>query len=263
MSDAATLSSSLEDYLEVIFHLVAAKQVARVKDIAKKIQVKNSSVTGALRSLADKGLINYTPYDVVTLTPKGTDTAADVVRRHEVLRDFFINVLAVEAEEADQAACRMEHCISPVILERFVQFTAYIEHCPRNSSRWVPGSGFRCRHEVSKESCEQCIASLLEQSRAASPSLKKSIITTSPLHRLRPGQKGRIVKVRARGETHKRILEMGVIPGAWIEVERVAPLGDPIQVKIKGYHLTLRKEEAVGIEVEPALVLADIPAPAA
>ena len=70
MSDAATLSSSLEDYLEVIFHLVAAKQVARVKDIAKKIQVKNSSVTGALRPLADKGLINYTPYDVVTLTPR-------------------------------------------------------------------------------------------------------------------------------------------------------------------------------------------------
>jgi len=43
---------------------------------------------------------------------------------------------------------------------------------------------------------------------------------------------------------------MGVIPGAEVEVERVAPLGDPIEIKIKGYHLSLRKEEAANIYVE-------------
>lgn len=54
MNDTASLSPSLQDYLEVVFHLAAAKQVARVKDIARQVNVKNSSVTGALRSLAEK-----------------------------------------------------------------------------------------------------------------------------------------------------------------------------------------------------------------
>ena len=43
---------------------------------------------------------------------------------------------------------------------------------------------------------------------------------------------------------------MGVTPGSVVEVERIAPLGDPIDIKVKGYHLSLRKEEAEGIEIE-------------
>ena len=53
-----------------------------------------------------------------------------------------------------------------------------------------------------------------------------------------------------RGETGKRLLEMGVTTGTVIGVESVAPLGDPIDIKVKGYHLSLRKEEADGIEIE-------------
>lgn len=250
MNITASLSSSLEDYLEVIFHLVAEKQVARVKDIAKQIHVKNSSVTSALRSLSEKGLVHYTPYDVVTLTDKGKDAAEDVVRRHEVLRNFFINVLAVDPEEADIAACKMEHCISPSILERFVEFSDYIELCPRSGAQWVHGFGFRCRQESIKSSCEKCSA---EQTKQASPIFEKNKTMTIQLNMLSPGQKGRIVKICAKKEMNKRILEMGVVPGSLIELERVAPLGDPIQFKIKGYHLTLRKEEAQEIEVTPIL----------
>ena len=79
------LSSSLEDYLEAIFHIVGEKQAARAKDIAKRLKVNNSSVTGALRSLAEKGMINYAPYDVITLTTKGQKLAEDVVRRYQTI----------------------------------------------------------------------------------------------------------------------------------------------------------------------------------
>ena len=75
-------------------------------------------------------------------------------------------------------------------------------------------------------------------------------MTTATLKDLKPGQKGKVLKINARGETNKRIVEMGVTPGAVVEVERVAPLGDPIDIKVKGYHLSLRKEEADGIEIE-------------
>ena len=66
------------------------------------------------------------------------------------------------------------------------------------------------------------------------------------------GQAGEIVKVGAVGEIKKRLLEMGVVPGARVEVERVAPLGDPIEVMIMGYHLSLRESEAAEISVKKA-----------
>ena len=67
---------------------------------------------------------------------------------------------------------------------------------------------------------------------------------------LKPGVKGKVLKITSRGQANTRIVEMGVTPGTVVEVERVAPLGDPIDIKVKGYHLSLRKEEAEGIEVE-------------
>jgi len=70
------------------------------------------------------------------------------------------------------------------------------------------------------------------------------------LRELKPGQIGKVIKISGSGSVHRRILDMGIVKGAEIEVERVAPLGDPIEVKIKGYHLSLRKEEAANIFVE-------------
>ncbi|MBU0477054.1 MAG: FeoA family protein [bacterium] len=70
------------------------------------------------------------------------------------------------------------------------------------------------------------------------------------LSELKPGQGGKITKISGKGSVRRRILDMGVVKGADIEMERVAPLGDPIEVKIKGYHLSLRKEEASDIHVE-------------
>jgi len=70
------------------------------------------------------------------------------------------------------------------------------------------------------------------------------------LGELNPGEKGRIAKISGSGHIHRRILDMGITKGTQIEMERVAPLGDPIEVKIKGYHLSLRKGEAANIYVE-------------
>jgi Fe2+ transport system protein FeoA len=75
-------------------------------------------------------------------------------------------------------------------------------------------------------------------------------VATKPLKELEPNEKGKVVKVGGRGSVHRRLLDMGLVAGTEVEVERVAPLGDPIEVKVKGYHLTLRKEEAANIQVE-------------
>jgi len=70
------------------------------------------------------------------------------------------------------------------------------------------------------------------------------------LNELKPKEKGKIVKVSGGGGTHRRLLDMGLVSGSEVEMERVAPLGDPVEIKIKGYHLSLRKEEATNIKVE-------------
>jgi ferrous iron transport protein A len=67
---------------------------------------------------------------------------------------------------------------------------------------------------------------------------------------LKPGEKGVISAFNSSGAVRKRLLDMGVIKGETIEMEKVAPLGDPIQVMIKGYHLTLRKNEAESVMVQ-------------
>jgi len=245
-----TLTPSLEDYLEAIFHIIAQKQAVRPKDIAKRLKVSNSSVTGALRSLAERKLINYAPYDVISLTPSGKAAAKDVIRRHEILRDFFVKVLAVDELNADKAACQMEHSIPKVILERFIQFAEFVEVCPRAGSKWIAGFGYYCDHGNTLENCEKCISVALEEVRQRRQQGGLKTMETSRLKDLKPGQKGKVLKINVRGEVNKRIVEMGITPGAVVEVERVAPLGDPIDVKVKGYHLSLRKDEAEGIEIE-------------
>ena len=53
-----------------------------------------------------------------------------------------------------------------------------------------------------------------------------------------------------KGVMHRRILDMGIVPGVEIKVERVAPLGDPVDFKVLGYHLSLRREEAENVYIE-------------
>lgn len=69
------------------------------------------------------------------------------------------------------------------------------------------------------------------------------------LNLLRPGQRAIINRINGESALRRRFMEMGVVKGETILIERSAPLGDPIEYLIKGYHLALRKEEAANIEV--------------
>jgi DtxR family transcriptional regulator, Mn-dependent transcriptional regulator len=120
------LSASLEDYLEAIFNLAGQSQGARSKDIARKLGVARSSVTGAVQVLREKGLANYRPYGSITLTAPGQSVAAEVVQKHNALTSFFVDVLGVDEEAAQQAACRAEHALGPDIIGRLLSFIAYV-----------------------------------------------------------------------------------------------------------------------------------------
>ena len=72
----------------------------------------------------------------------------------------------------------------------------------------------------------------------------------APLATLRPGEQGTIVSVGTNGDTGRRLMEMGVVRGEVVRVVKCAPLGDPMELELDGYHLSLRKAEAQTIIVE-------------
>lgn len=140
MAGATTLSGTLEDYLEAIFRIVSERRVARVRDIAGQLQVHKSSVTAALRSLSERELIHYEPYGFVTLTDRGTALAQGVTRRHDALLDFFTDVLNVDDEMAESAACQMEHAMPRLITERLIRLRRFLTESPsvgKDLGRWL------------------------------------------------------------------------------------------------------------------------------
>jgi len=109
--------------------------------------VNASSVAGALRLLSEKGLVRYESYDVITLTPDGKRMAEELVRRHELLQDFFSRVLSIEPKEAEHAACEMEHALPTPVLDWLIQFVHFLDICPRAGSDGIESLSLRreCR----------------------------------------------------------------------------------------------------------------------
>jgi DtxR family Mn-dependent transcriptional regulator len=137
----AALSESLQDYLEAVYWLVQRDRVARMKEIAAMLGVGKSSVTGAARALAERGLVNYGPYQFVTLTEEGEALGRELVGRHRVLKRFLMEVLAVPEAEAEAVGCKMEHAIRGDVLDRFVRFLDFVKRRAAVDGSW--GAAFR------------------------------------------------------------------------------------------------------------------------
>ena len=151
------LSASLEDYLEVIHHLQEKNKVARAKDIADSLGVTRGSVTGSLKALAAKGLIEYEPYSFITLTKEGADLAREVIHRHSTLEEFFSKVLHLDQARADGIACQVEHAVDAQTIERLVSFMQFLEECPRVQGQWLERFSSFCRHGIDRNRCSECL----------------------------------------------------------------------------------------------------------
>jgi DtxR family Mn-dependent transcriptional regulator len=250
MPKSKPLSANMEDYLEAIYHIVSEKKAARAKDIAVRMAVNSASVTRALRLLAEKGHINYAPYDVITLTAAGETLARDIVRRHEILKDFFIRVLDVDEQEAEESACKMEHAISPAIIDRLVRFVEFIQICPRGGAEWIGGFRQFCEQDDAMSGCENAISKCLDDLKKRQKQFqlaKREIIT---LGGLKAGQVARLIRVKGEGTIVEKLSALGITPGSIIEREDVETNGERINIKVRGYHLSLRKDDFPKIELE-------------
>jgi DtxR family Mn-dependent transcriptional regulator len=163
MKKETKLSASLEDYLEVIALIIKEKKVARAKEIAARLKVSRASVTEAFRALAKKKLINYAPYEVITLTDKGTAVSEDIILRHHALKEFFIKVLDVEEKLADIGACKIEHAAPREIIDKMISFVQFLEQCPRGGTDWIDSFSTFCSKGKVSDGCQACIAKCFEK----------------------------------------------------------------------------------------------------
>ena len=123
-------SPSMEDYLEAIAILRGEEKVVRVSQIGRRLNVKMPSVTSALNKLSERGLVVHERYGHVVLTAEGEELAEEVIRRHKALTRFFAEALDVDPEIAEDDACKIEHVISPVSMERLTKFLQFMGACP-------------------------------------------------------------------------------------------------------------------------------------
>ena len=158
MNKKIDFSESLEDYLEIILNLQNTHKVARSKDIAEKMGIQRGSVTGMLKNLAKKGLINYEPYGFITLTLEGKKIAQEIERRHTIIKDFLFRVLQIKNEKADAIACRMEHAMDRPTVNMLVKFTDFIDNCPRAGADWIEAFVNFCSTEKpDRKKCKNCL----------------------------------------------------------------------------------------------------------
>lgn len=245
----------MEDYLEVIYELCGDGKGVRVKEIADRLGVSLPSVTSALRTLGDAGLVTHERYRAVDLTSAGRARADALVNRHDALVRFLTEILLVDIAIAEAEACRMEHAIGPTTLQRLVNFLQAVRRCPRGDPKWLNRLHARWQGQSCDDACDPCVLVLdapLEGVAAFEGRGVESSRRLIPLSAIGPGVQCTVRHMRGRGPNRRRLADMGICRGVPLEVEKVAPLGDPIDIKVRGYHLCLRKDEAAQIMVEVA-----------
>ena len=237
------LSESLEDYLETIFRLVSKHKFARVRDIAEARNVRAASVSSALKRLADMNLVNYIQREYVTLTKEGEKEARRVYARHRLLTKFFHEILKMPMDAAERDACAMEHNLSKEAMDRLARFFEFLTAYPQGPQDFIHFFHkylFAHEHEGNK-------------SDSPGPGKIKSLEIrddTKTVYDLQPGVSARVARVTASGPIRQRLLDMGIIPGTRVKMERVAPAGEPVWIVVDGIHLSLRKQEAESVLID-------------
>lgn len=238
------LTPSLEDYLETIYEVTRQRSVARVRDIAKARSVRASSVTPAMKRLANMNLVSYVQREYIELTPEGEKEARRILTRHRVLTRFFTDVLKMDAKAAEEDACTIEHVISTDAIDRLVRLFEFVQSCPEGRHDFLARFHSCPLFDTDAPDCgKQC------QSRVE-PLGAESLANT--VFDMKPGSKAQVIRVDAKGAVRQRLLDLGMLPGASIEFERSAPGGDPVWVKLLGSQIALRKREAESIRVSDA-----------
>lgn len=239
------LTSAMEDYLEAIYHLEQERRIARVRDIAQKLNVRMSSVSAALRTLGSRDLIKYDPHQFITLTEKGLTRAREIVRKHEILKRFLTKVLQIEETVAEDNACRIEHHLDPQVIEKLIRFVEMVELCPVEHIKRFEKYAKNC------ENCEPCLEEARKKITNRTQAQKTAMEAGLTLSEAVIGAQLLVQSVAGTKDFRELLAKNGLEQGAIITIEKLNPDENLISLNINGYHVSIPQLDARKIFVKP------------
>lgn len=224
MEQTLTITISIQDYLKNIYELTENGEVASTNALAKKLNISPPSVTGMVQKLASAkpALVEYQKHQGVTLTKDGKKAALEVIRHHRLLEAWLVQTLGYSWDEVHEEAERLEHVISEDFERRIAA---------------AMGNPIRDPH-----------GELIP-----TEDLKMPLDESTPLSSLRPNQVATIQRVKASDANLLRHLdELGLVPGARIEVKDYSPYDHNLTIKIG------RKTSVFGLNITSQIFMEEL-----
>jgi len=208
------ISRAMEDYVKAIFQSGSDDEKVSTSNLAQQMKCSPASVTNMLQKLSELKLVEYEPYQGVTLTPTGKNIALEIVRHHRLIELYLADVLGYSWDTVHAEAEQLEHVISEEFEERIDRALGHPTIDPHGDP--IP--------------------------------TKDGKITTLPFRSLwetPDGEKVKVYRVSDRDpEVLRYLASIGIFPDVEINVLKKDPFNGPIHVKIDDSEHTLGKELA-------------------
>jgi DtxR family Mn-dependent transcriptional regulator len=210
-------SENAQMYLVDILRLAKEGQPVPLSQLAATLTVSPISANQMCRRLQDEGLVTYVPYKGVSITSKGEQLAARILRRHRVWEVFLVERLQMRWTEAHETACRLEHATPDEVIERLDLFLGHPRVNPQGDP--IPDS-----------------AGILSDVPALS------------LEEVRVGERGHCIRCTADEASCAYLWDQGFRPGASLQVLAVAP--ESLLIEVNGKRVALERSLAAALWVE-------------
>lgn len=233
------MNTSVEEYMEALYTLTQDGKRASTTEISHRLNITPASVTEMLKKLAEKGYIEYSPYQGATLTPDGFKFAEKMARKHRLLERFLYDFLKLGKDKVHEQACEMEHVLNDETERAFCNALKQPAKCP-DDDKIIPPCDFKF------STCDECQK---WHGKDLSEVEKRDNYLT-PMASLKERQGGTIAFIRGDNKVLRRLLDVGLTPGTRIDVTRVAPLKGPVEIAVRGSRLALGEEIAANVFVD-------------
>lgn len=211
-----------EEYLESIGALEERESPVSTSSIAQSMGLSMASVSEMLHRLADKGLVEYTPYGGANLTDEGRQRFLRLTRRHRLWEVFLNRYLGIGWEDVYQHACSLEHATTDVVADKLAEFMENPEVCPHGSP--IPEKN-----------------------------LKRQASTGITLADLEVGQSAKITNVIIERDPEflRYLSSLNLMPGVTVKVLEKAPFDGTLTIEISNTARAIGREAASLILVKP------------
>ncbi len=214
--------SSFLECLEALYRLAPDGASVPLDALAKRLGLTTALVTEKILGLRGMRLVEARAADRVLLTAEGRQIAVGLVRKHRLLERFLVDSLELPWEEVHDEACRLTPVLSDHVAEQLAKLLGDPQTCPHGNP--IPSADGALRTE-----------------------------TAIPLHRLKEGKSGIIVRIeKEEGELLKYLATLGLLPQTKVQVEETAPFGGPILIRVGSSRYALGRKVASKILVKEA-----------